>query len=168
MGYRAVGKTSVARELARRTGRPWIDLDAMIEQRLGGTIADYFASHGEVAFREVETQTLTRVLNELERPTIVSLGGGAVLRDVNRQLLKRHGTRIWLSAEVATICQRLAADEKTAGQRPSLTGGDVIGEVQSVLDVRTPIYRQLADLTVAVDQTTVQDIAENILKGIST
>ena len=166
IGYRAVGKTTVAQELSRRTRRPWIDLDAEIEPQLEGNISDFFATHGEATFRDVESQTLAKLLDAFDQPTILSLGGGAVLRQENRHLLKRHGRSIWLSATVATITERLAADAKTAGQRPSLTGLDVLDEVQKVLAVRTPIYRELADLTVAVDEATVAEVVDKILASL--
>src|SRR5579871_3485016 len=87
IGYRGVGKTTVAQRLALALGWQWVDADVELELEAGRSITEIFASEGEPAFRERENQILARLV---ERPqTVVALGGGVVLRADNRQLMSK-------------------------------------------------------------------------------
>ncbi|MDO9508333.1 MAG: 3-dehydroquinate synthase [Thermovirgaceae bacterium] len=119
-GFMASGKTSVGRELARVTGRPFLDVDAIIEQRAGMTAAAIFASEGETEFRRIEAQVLKEIC-ELEN-CIVALGGGVLVNDENRRIVKDSGPLVILDVKPETVRFRVAAQP---GQRPLLEMEDL-------------------------------------------
>ena len=121
----------MARELARRLGCDWVDADDEIERRAGKTIAPIFAEDGEAAFRDLEATVVGELCRR--RRAVIALGGGAVLREANRQAIRAAGPVVWLTASVDTILERLAADESTASRRPNLTTAGGRTEVERVL-----------------------------------
>jgi shikimate kinase len=125
IGYRGTGKSSAARELAARLEFAWVDADDVVEQDAGKTIAAIFADEGEAAFRDLESRVVATLSRK--RRTVVALGGGAVLREENREAIRAAGPVVWLTASVETIFQRLAAHDLSASRRPDLTasGGRV-------------------------------------------
>lgn len=161
IGYRATGKTTVAPVLADRLGLAWIDADDEIAQRAGKTIAEIFSEQGEPAFRDLETAVVQDLAAREGR--VVALGGGAVMREVNRQALVGRGKTIWLRASIPAIQRRLLADPKTAAARPSLTPHGLAEEVEHVLAERNPVYATCADCVVDVDDKTPAAIADEIL-----
>lgn len=160
IGYRGTGKTSVARELAIRLSCDWLDADDVIEQRAGKSIAEIFADDGETAFRDLEAA----VLAELSGKTglVVSLGGGAVLRESNRSVIRSAGSVVWLTASVDLIVARLAADETTASRRPNLTSAGGRAEIENLLNQRMPLYRECATLIVDTEGKTVAQVVDEI------
>ncbi|MBW3598595.1 MAG: shikimate kinase [Planctomycetes bacterium] len=161
IGYRATGKSTVARELAARLGAPAADADAEIVRRAGKAIAEIFAEEGEQAFRDLETI----VVKELaaREGVIVALGGGAMMREENRRALAGRGMTIWLRASVATIQERLRADPSSSTHRPGLTSRGTADEVAHVLAERTPVYAACADAAIDVDRKSPAAIAEEIV-----
>ena len=136
------GKSTVARTLSRRLELPLADSDQVIEQRLGCAIRDYFAEHGEAAFRDVEEQ----VIDELTQgPALVlATGGGAVLRPGNRQRLHERGTVIYLRSSPEQLFKRLRHDTK----RPLLQVQDPRQRLRALYDERDPLYRECAHYVV--------------------
>jgi len=164
IGYRGTGKTTVAKCLARRLGWDWIDADVEIERRAGKSIAEIFAQQGEEAFRDLETEVVADLTAGDSQ--ILALGGGAILREENRRRIASAGTVVWLKASAETIHARITADATTAGRRPNLTASGGMAEIRELLDFRTPIYRQCADLQIDTDERTPDEIAEEIIGGI--
>jgi shikimate kinase len=164
IGYRGTGKSTVARELAARRGFAWVDADHVIEQQAGKSIAEIFADEGESGFREREM----RVVAELsrQRRTVVALGGGAVLREENRRAITSAGPVVWLTASVDTILIRVSADSSTANRRPNLTTSGGRAEIESLLAVRTPLYRECATLVVDTENKTAAQVADEIAAGL--
>src|SRR5262249_22264322 len=105
IGYRCTGKTTVARLLAERLGWDWLDADELLEPRHGGTIRQIFAEEGEAGFRDKEAALLTELCRC--RQTVIATGGGVILRAENRQRLREAGLACWLTADAATLWQRL-------------------------------------------------------------
>src|SRR5207248_1001837 len=138
---RGCGKSTVATLLAERLGWSWTDADAELESRAGKSIRQIFAEDGEPAFRRMESEILVE-LSKRERH-IVATGGGVILDPLNRESLRKSGVIIWLTADAATIQQRLEQDHSTADRRPVLTIGG-LSEIQQLLAVREPLYRQCA------------------------
>jgi shikimate kinase len=158
IGYRGTGKSTVARLLAERLGWAWIDADDEIERRAGRTIREIFAIGGEVAFRGWESQVVEDLSRR--RHSVVALGGGAVLRHENRAWI-REGWVVWLTAPAETVLARVAADPATASRRPNLTVSGGLAEIQQLLIVREPLYRECADCVVnTVDKTPEQVTGE--------
>ena len=160
IGYRATGKTTLARMLGERLQLDAVDTDPLIEQKAGRTIAEIFAEQGEPAFRDYESQVIAELLQG--EPLVVATGGGLPVRPANRELLKRAGRVVWLKASPETILRRMAGDPATQRMRPQLTNLPPLAEIEHVLNERTPIYREIADLEVDTDKTPLPELAEQI------
>jgi shikimate kinase len=133
LGFMGCGKSTVGALVARRTGAPYHDLDAMIEERCGMTIAELFAREGETAFRDLET----RVLPEALTPgAVVALGGGTPLRDDNWALIRERAVTVWLEAPLPLLMARASA---AGGDRPLLRGRDEAG-LRALLASRATRY----------------------------
>jgi shikimate kinase len=143
IGYRAAGKTTLGRRLADRLRRRFRDADQEFETR-HGAIAAYFDDHGEPLFRDAET-TILRDIRENDPGCILATGGGAIIREDNRALLRAHGFVVWLNVPPRILAERLRA---APGGRPPLTPLGLAAEVELILQSRIPLYRQTADLMV--------------------
>jgi shikimate kinase len=145
IGYRGTGKSTVAALLAADLDLPWCDADAVLEERLGCTIAALVTGQGEDVFRDAESAVLRDLLPGF--PGVLATGGGVVLRPENRRLLRSAGRPVvWLAAPADVIRRRLAADPLTAARRPALAGRDPMDEVADAVAVREPLYRESADV----------------------
>lgn len=160
IGYRGSGKTTVARLASTLLAQPWVDADEELERQAGKTIREIFAESGEEHFRELESQVLADLAQGPHR--IVALGGGIILRETNRQLLKRSGKVVWLRARPETLLARIQADPTTADRRPQLTSTGGLEEIKRLLAERTPLYATCADYVVDVDELTPEEVAERI------
>ncbi|MFO0890796.1 MAG: shikimate kinase [Isosphaeraceae bacterium] len=162
VGYRGTGKSTVGKILADRLERPFLDADVEIERRAGRSIPSLFADFGEPMFRDWEERTLRDLV--LEHPgAVLATGGGAVLRPVNRALLRRFGFVAWLRAEPAELARRLEGEERRGATRPALTAAGTLAEIEAVLESRLPLYLEVADLTVETSGRTPGQIADVIL-----
>ncbi|MBN1911834.1 MAG: shikimate kinase [Pirellulales bacterium] len=161
IGYRATGKTTVAKLLAGRLGWEWIDADVEIERRAGKSIKEIFEEDGEPAFRELEVE-VTGELCGVPR-LVLAAGGGAPMRDENREAMRAGGKVVWLRAAAPTINARMSGDVTTATRRPDLTDRGGLAEVVQLLAVREPIYRQTADVEIDTEGKTPEQIADEIL-----
>jgi shikimate kinase len=161
VGYRATGKTTLARFLAERLGWDWIDADVEIEQRADKPIARIFAEDGEPAFRELEARVIADLC--LRDRLVLAAGGGAPLRSESRRAMRQAGKVVWLTARPETILARMSADTTTAGRRPNLTDKKPLEEIIALLKAREPVYRQSADWTVDTEGRSPEELAEEIL-----
>lgn len=142
-GFMGTGKTAVGRALATERGMRFLDLDALIEATAGATIADIFATRGEAAFRVLERDVLLEQLElESEQPTVISLGGGALLDRTTRVEVLMRSVVVVLSAEPAEILRRISAQDGESGARPLLRGADPLGSIVSLLAARAPGYAE--------------------------
>lgn len=136
IGPMGVGKSTVGKKLSRALKVPFCDTDSLIVEE-HGKIADFFAEHGEVAFREVEHLALARALKS---PGIVATGGGAVLLEKSRELLK-NATVVYLATDGKHMGSRLRN-----GARPLLKNG--MEDWKRIYDSRKSIYETTADITI--------------------
>ena len=166
IGYRATGKTTLARLLAERLGFEWIDADVEIERRAGKSIARIFAEDGEPAFRDLEAE----VIADLCRcPRLVlAAGGGAPLREESRRAMREAGKVVWLTARPETILVRMSTDPTNPDRRPNLTDRGPLEEIVQLLRQREPIYRESADLEVDTEEKTPQRLTAEILERLGT
>ncbi|WP_422926199.1 shikimate kinase [Singulisphaera sp. PoT] len=166
VGLRGTGKSTVGRILAERLGWPFADADHEIEARSGTSIRAIFEEQGEGAFRDWEETILADLTG---RPgTIVATGGGAVLRETNRARLGSFGFIVWLVAAPSELADRLRSDSRGLAGRPALTSAGTIDELAQVLEARTPLYEEVADLVVETAGKTPEEVATAILESWST
>ena len=164
IGYRGVGKSTIAPLLAARLGWNWADADTLIEQQTGRSIAEIFATEGEPGFRMREAGVLSELLSQ-DR-LVIAAGGGAILAPHSRQAIRRAGPAIWLTASLDSIFARIHGDSTTAARRPSLTGADPRTEIQTLLATRTPLYAETATHTVDTEGRSPAAIVDEILLAL--
>jgi shikimate kinase len=162
IGYRATGKTTLAKLLAEKLGWEWLDADAEIERMAGRSIARIFAEDGEPAFRDLEERVIADLCRR-ER-LVLATGGGAPLRENTRRALRAAGKVIWLTAKPETIHARMSGDATTAERRPSLTNHAPLEEIVQLLARREPIYRETADFILETEDRSPAELAEEIMK----
>jgi shikimate kinase len=160
IGYRGTGKSTVARHVAGRLGWDWLDADAELELRAGRTVRQIFVADGEPAFRDLEAKLLAELCGLTQH--VLALGGGIILREENRALLRSPGNLvIWLKADAQTIWQRLQTDPGTAERRPDLSVGG-LQEIVEMLERRQPWYAACAHRMVETGGQTPEEVAEEI------
>ena len=165
IGYRGSGKSTIGHKLADRLWVKFIDTDDMVVAKAGGkTIAQIFAEHGEPYFRDLETQVVKEAAALSDH--VIALGGGAPMREENRQAIKAAGHRvIYLKCEADELFKRISADPDSPTTRPHLTNlfGSV-EEISKVLAEREPIYRQMADAELEVTYLTPDEAMVYIVR----
>jgi shikimate kinase len=161
IGMMGVGKSSIGRRLGSRLGVPFVDADTEIEQAAGMSIADIFARHGEAAFRSGEARVIARLLNG--GPQVLATGGGAVMNEATRALIKERGVSIWLSAELDLLLRRIS---KRKAERPMLQTDDPAATLRDLLTARQPIYAQ-ADITVQSRDVPHDAIVTEIIEALA-
>jgi shikimate kinase len=155
VGAPGSGKSTVGALLAERIRVAFTDVDAVIEQRVGKSIAEIFAENGEAVFRELEETTTAELLSQ---PGVLALGGGAVLSERTRKALRDHRV-VWLRVGPASAISRIGLD--TA--RPLLLG-NVRGRLIKLLGERAPLYDEVAGARVDTDNTTPTEVVDIIAR----
>lgn len=151
------GKSTVGRQLARYLGLPFRDTDHEIEAVIGCPIKDFFASHGETAFRDLEQEAID-VLTQ-GKPMVLATGGGAVLREANRRALHERTTVVYLRSTPEELFRRLRHDT----QRPLLQGGDPLKKLRQLFRERDPLYRRTAHYVIETGRPSVAALVNMIL-----
>ena len=151
------GKSTVGRHLARRLGEGFVDTDAVIERRIGCPIRTFFDREGEDRFRDIETE----VLEELIQSThgVIATGGGIVLRDANRDVLRAHTVCVYLRSTPEELFRRLRRDSK----RPLLQVADPLARLRELYQKRDPLYRQAARFIIETGRPSVPALVNMIL-----
>lgn len=165
IGYRCTGKSSVGRALAGLLDFTFIDADVFLEEEAGRPISKIVEADGWPAFRAQEEDCLKRISRSANQ--VVATGGGVILDPDNVRRMQGTGVVVWLVAAPEIISLRMAKDAKTDSQRPSLTGKDVIDEIESVMSSREPLYANAADFHVVTDQNSVAEVCQVILKRLA-
>jgi shikimate kinase len=153
------GKTTVGRVLARRLGVGFADADALVVERAGKPIADIFIEDGEDAFRALERRVVADALATVDG--VLALGGGAVLAESTRALLRGH-TVVALSVGLADGIRRIGMS--TA--RPLLAGLNPRATFKALLDARAPLYREVATVEVATWLRSPNQVARAVLAAL--
>lgn len=157
IGFMGSGKSTIAKVLSEELGVEQIEMDEMIVQEQGMPITEIFEKYGEEHFRDIETD-LVRRLQEKDG-VVVSCGGGAVLREENRELMKAAGAIVLLTAKPETILERV----KNSTNRPILNGNMNVEYISGLMEKRRACYEAAADITVETDGKSREEICEEIL-----
>lgn len=152
IGFMGSGKSTIARLLDQN----YIDMDAEIVNRIGMPIADFFATKGEAAFREIESDVLADLI---ATDKVISTGGGVVVTEKNRQLLAENPQTIYLKADFETLYQRIANDTKNV--RPLFVTNSK-EDFKAIFDSRQIWYEEAAAQIIDVTNKTPQEIVEEI------
>ena len=164
IGYRATGKTTLARMLAERLGWDWIDADVEIERRASKTIAEIFAEDGEPVFRDLEADIILELCGQ--EKLVLAAGGGAPLRPQSRRAMRQSGKVVWLQARSETVLARMTGDATTAMRRPELTNKSALEEIVHLMEERESIYRETADIEVDTEAKTPRQLTDEIIQRL--
>ena len=157
VGLPGSGKSTVGRQLARRLQLPFVDSDHAIEERLGCSIRDYFEREGEDSFRDVEESVLDELT--LQPRGVLSTGGGAVLRPLNRQHLRERTQVVYLHSSPEEVFRRLRHDQS----RPLLQVADPLARLRDLYSARDPLYRETAHFVIETGRPSVASLVNMII-----
>ena len=157
IGFMGAGKSTIARTLQRELGFPLVEMDERIVQEQGMSINDIFAQYGEAHFREIESQLVVDLGKQ--EPSIVSCGGGVVVRPENTQNMKKSGRIVLLKASPETIFERV----KNSTERPILNGHMNVEYIAELMEKRRALYEEAADIAIQTDGKTREQICEEII-----
>lgn len=161
IGFMGAGKSTVAAQLKKMLPADQMEMDETIAREEGMSIPDIFATHGEAYFRDLET-TLLKNLSGCS-PMIVSCGGGAVMREENTQIMKQCGRIVLLTATPETVYERV----KDNTDRPILNNNMNVEYIRSLMEKRRSRYESVADITVATDGKSAEEICQEILAALN-
>lgn len=160
VGFMATGKTCVGKELAKKKGAQFVDLDDLIELKEKRAILDIFAKEGEPYFRRIEKLALRQVAKE--KKFVVACGGGIVIDPDNISVMKKSGVIICLTASPEVILERT----KSTSHRPLLNVADPKKQIDLLLKMRQPYYAR-ADKTIDTSKLSVKEVVNRIIKFVS-
>ena len=152
IGYMGSGKSTIGEKTARSLGMEFLDTDVLIEQQEGMTISELFAQKGEAYFRQKETEVIKELKKE-KKKMVLATGGGLPMKEENQVLLKELGRVVYLKASVDTLVERLKEDTT----RPLLKEGDLRKKIETMLEIRNPIYEKVADIVLETDTKSIYE-----------
>jgi len=154
------GKSTIGRLLSQELSLEFVDSDKEIETRAGADIPWIFDVEGETGFRDREESVIASL--STQKGIVLSTGGGAVIRDANRSVLKEHGTVVYLNTSVAQQLDRTSRDKN----RPLLQTADPESVLKDLMSVRHPLYLETADIIVKTDGRHPKTVVTEIIKQI--
>jgi shikimate kinase len=163
IGYRGSGKTTIGRKLADQLWQTFLDVDEMIVRRAGRNIRKIFEEEGEHRFRDMESEILHEVA--LLEDHVIATGGGSLLREENRKLLKGSAHKIvYLKCDPEELWRRIQADPQSHETRPNLTPQGGIDEIRQKLTEREPVYREVMDTELDVTNLSAEEAVVYIVR----
>lgn len=157
IGFMGSGKSTIGKLLAQQLKLNWIDMDIEIEKAEGTTIKEIFEQKGEEYFRQLETDHLKKFINKENK--VISTGGGVVLKEENRSLLKEIGTVIFLHADCEQIIENLKDDNK----RPLLSEDNIEEKVIKLLDQREANYLSASNIIIQTTGKNIESVVDEII-----
>ena len=165
IGYRGSGKSTVGRRLADRLWWKFADSDDAIVQRAGRSIREIFQQQGEPVFRDLEASVIAELCALPDH--VLALGGGAVLREENRQAMRAGGNKVvYLRCDPEALYQRIHSDPATSDSRPNLTAAGGLEEVRELLAQREPLYRSVATAELDVTNLDAIEVVQRVVRLI--
>ena len=156
LGFMGAGKTTVGEHLARRLGRPFLDVDHWIEAKLGKPIPQIFQEKGEDAFRRIESEAVAYLAPASGK--VLACGGGIVKNPANVERLSQGGLLVCLTATPETVLARVGHQR----HRPLLAGDDPGATIRKLMRERAALYQALP-VQVATDGKTPDEVADEVL-----
>jgi shikimate kinase len=156
VGLMGAGKTTIGKLLAKKLKKTFYDTDHEIEKKLGVKVSVIFELEGEEGFRKRETQMIDELTSK--KDIILATGGGAVLSEANRRLLKERGKVIYLNAKPQHLAKRMAFDK----DRPLLQQGNILDTLNNLYQERHPLYLGVSSFVVDTGQQKTQTIINKI------
>jgi shikimate kinase len=161
IGFMGTGKTVVAKVLAQKLDKEYIELDAIIANRAGKSIDEIFRQDGEIRFRELEIEATKEIAHK--KNAIIACGGGIVLNTINIDRLRTESVIICLTASPTVVLKRTSSEKDT---RPLLKVSDRLQQIKTLLKNRQPFYRRAADITINTSGLTIASVADKILEAL--
>lgn len=158
IGYMGTGKTTIGRRLAPKLGFSFVDTDAYIEKQQGKSISQIFEQHGESAFRRMEAAALVTLAGD--ENLVISTGGGIILSEQNRNLLKEQTFLVTLTASPGAIYSRVRGNK----DRPLLQDADPYQKIVDMLEARKPYY-EIGDIIIPTDELSEKICIERIVEA---
>lgn len=162
IGFMGCGKSTVGIRLSYKLRRIVEDTDKLIEKKAGVSIKEIFATKGEQAFREMETECLVDLLSSKEEK-IISTGGGLPMRKENHPLLKQLGTVVYLRISPECVWERLKNDTT----RPLLQCEAPLAKIKELLTKRAPVYEEAADIIFDVDGKDMEQVLLGLMEKLN-
>lgn len=160
VGPMGAGKTTIGRHLARTLRLEFIDSDHEIERRTGATIPWIFDIEGEAGFRRREQAVIDDLT--MRAGIVLATGGGAVLDPANRRCLHERGTVVYLRATLDELLRRTARDRN----RPLLQTDNPRAKLEALLQVREPLYREVAHIVIDTGSGSVASVVRRLVAAI--
>ena len=161
IGFMGAGKSTVARELKKQLEMNYVEMDQLIVEQRGMAITDIFEEYGETYFRNLESNVLIEL--QKRKQTIVSCGGGIVVREDNKDHMKKHGRVVLLTATPETVYNRV----KDSTERPILNDHMNVDFIAGLQEKRRALYEAAADVTVATDGKNPEEICREIVEKLT-
>jgi shikimate kinase len=162
IGLSGTGKSTVGWLLSARLGWPLLDTDTLVIQAAGRPVAQIFSEDGEARFRDLEAAALREAV--AAAPCVIATGGGVVLREESRALLRERAYIIWLDAPTEELVARLLAHDE---QRPLLAGDAPAARIEALRAARVGLYAALADVRVVTAGRTAEAICDEIMDAFT-
>ncbi len=163
IGLMGCGKTTVGRELSKMLAMPFLDMDAVIEEQIGKPIPAIFKDEGERHFRALETALLRYLVNDEGRGApVISTGGGVIMREENRAILRKLGFCVWLDVDVDTLIARTAR----SNNRPLLLNTNRRAMLEKLSQQRAPLYAATAHLRLDSSRMDINTVVRSILSAL--
>ena len=160
IGFMGCGKSTVALKLNQMYGMHVVEMDQEIANRQRMSIPDIFEQYGEEYFRDLESNLLEEIATGSGQ--VVSCGGGVVLREDNVAEMKKSGHIVLLTAKPENVLKRVQKDDN----RPILKGRKTVNDIVALMGARNPKYEAAADIVVATDEKSIEEICKEILETI--
>ncbi len=158
IGFKKVGKTSIAKALSKKMNRIFIDTDDLIEKKNKMTCYEIYKKLGTDAFRKIESKII-KSITYIDN-AIISVGGGAIINENNLIFLRKNNFIIYLKAALDTLKNRILKDDNNL----HTDNNDPIKSIESTYFERLDIYEEIADMEIDVEKINIEDIVKRLKK----